>query len=295
MILLAIVIILTVLIIYLLNVRRQQLSRRAHNIQSSQRSQRFYDVNVYPTLADIDHDKILSDVTLLQGKDWVDWPEKNLWDAGWTGASWTVFPLIAFGRKVDRNCKQVPNIMEFISRIDAKYGVKIAILSRLGAGMKLVPHQGWGEHSNSVLRCHYGVIVPAHTVVNGKSRACRIEVADEITDKCPECNMDVANVGLTDDSMTDVGLTEVGTRESVSTNVCTKCYDGYVYESRKHRTGEWIIFDDSKMHMAENTTDKDRIVLILDITRPVDIPAGTSTVEDTSELKSIIAEYEKKE
>lgn len=239
------------------------------------RSQRFYEVTeVYPKLCEIDHAAVKNEVIALNTKQWVDWPEKNLWDPGYTGATWTVFPLIAFGRRVDRNCAQVPTVMEFIERADAKYGVKIALLSRLGAGMKLVPHQGWGAHSNNVLRCHFGIIVP--NVEVGKSRDCRISVADEIADKCSDCNVS-ADMNRTEKNIT-----------------CDKCYDGYVYESQQHREGEWLVFDDSKMHLAENNTSSERIVLILDILRPSWIPQGTSTVEDTSELKSLIAEYEKK-
>ena len=252
-----------------------------------QRAQRFYEVTkVYPELRNINHAAVKREVgnLLNNNKQWVDWPEKNLWDPGYTGASWTVFPLIAFGKRVDRNCAQVPVVMEFIERMDREYGVRIALLSRLGPGMKLVPHQGWGAHSNSVLRCHYGVFVPSADTSNGKIRDCRIEVADEIMDKCSDCS---ADGGSTDGKNVGEGTGCEGTG-------CDKCYDGYVYEFRQHRDGEWIVFDDSKMHLAENNTSGERIVLILDLTRPRCVPAGTSTIEDTTELKSMIAEHEKK-
>ena len=49
-----------------------------------------------------------------------------------------------------------------------------------------------------------------------------------------------------------------------------------------------VVFDDSKMHYAENKGDRPRIVLILDIERPNHVPKGESCVEDTDELTQFI-------
>jgi aspartyl/asparaginyl beta-hydroxylase (cupin superfamily) len=49
-----------------------------------------------------------------------------------------------------------------------------------------------------------------------------------------------------------------------------------------------VVFDDSKLHFAENNGNHDRIVLILDIERPSFVKKGTSDVEDTSELTQFI-------
>lgn len=231
-------------------------------------AKRFYDVEeVCPELVDIPRDKIMNELMPLYADEWIDWPEKKLWDAGVTGAKWTVFPFIAFGRKVRRNCERAPELMKFINNIDEKYGVSIAILSRLGPGMKLVPHQGWGAHSNTVLRCHYGLVIP--------SGECTIKVAD--------CKCECTNEG---------GYGREDPHEDSKNIKCKKnCYNGYVYESRRHNAGKWIIFDDSKLHMAENASDGDRIVLIMDILRPDWIPPGTSMAADTTELKNLLAEY----
>lgn len=220
---------------------------------TKKRSEKFYEVeNVYPRLAEIstDREKIVKEVERID--QWTNWPEKNLWDPGRSGATWTIFPLRAFGKVVVENCAQVPTIAKFVEEMDREYGVKIAILSKLGPGMKLVPHQGWGRHCNYVLRCHYGISVPP---------GCNIQVADEVTDKCNH------------------------------TNKLRCCYDGYDYAMRHHANDKWIVFDDSKLHMAENLTNSDRIVLILDIKRPDNIPVGTSNVEDTKELENIVASF----
>ena len=53
-----------------------------------------------------------------------------------------------------------------------------------------------------------------------------------------------------------------------------------------------IVFDDSKLHYAENNGPDDRIILILDIERPNNVKIGKSDVTDTSELTQFI-EYMK--
>ena len=49
-----------------------------------------------------------------------------------------------------------------------------------------------------------------------------------------------------------------------------------------------IVFDDSKMHYAENNGDSDRIILILDIERPDFVKKGISDIENTNELNEFI-------
>jgi len=71
-----------------------------------------------------------------------------------------------------------------------------------------------------------------------------------------------------------------------------KCYIGVSDDKREekqyHKNDEWLVFDDSKTHMAENTSDQDRIVLILDLERPLNVKKGSSKIGDTKELLEII-------
>jgi aspartyl/asparaginyl beta-hydroxylase (cupin superfamily) len=62
-------------------------------------------------------------------------------------------------------------------------------------------------------------------------------------------------------------------------------------EKRQQIENQWIVFDDSKWHYADNMADSDRIVLILDILRPKHIELGKSTQEDTTELLGFIKEF----
>ena len=70
--------------------------------------------------------------------------------------------------------------------------------------------------------------------------------------------------------------------------------NSYIYcdnEKRKQEINKWIIFDDSKLHWADNNSNSDRIVLILDIKRPKYIKNGKSNIEETTELIDFINIY----
>jgi aspartyl/asparaginyl beta-hydroxylase (cupin superfamily) len=206
--------------------------------KSVPKNELFYDVNdVFPELEKIHklRPHIMNEVNnviKLQSQ-WNDWPEKDLYDGKGT---WKIFPLYAFGIWVDENCKVMPKLAKFIKSIPK---LKLATLSKLSPGMKLIPHQGWGKHSNNVLRAHYGLIVP--------EKQCYIKVSDE-------------------------------TREKI----------------KFHKNDEWMVFDDSKTHMAENMSSIDRIVLILDIERPEYIEKGKSKIGDSKELIEIVNYFKNK-
>ena len=108
--------------------------------------------------------EILSETIKLNNdinkNDWNDWPETELYEKNGT---WKIFPFFAFNTWVYKNCERCPNIYKFIKKIK---GLKLATLSKLSPGMKLKPHKGWGSHSNHVIRCHYGIIVPKNCFIS---------------------------------------------------------------------------------------------------------------------------------
>lgn len=60
-------------------------------------------------------------------------------------------------------------------------------------------------------------------------------------------------------------------------------------EVRLHKKGELVVFDDSRMHSAYNSSaDFDRTVLILDLERPADVQPGSASGKHTPELDSFI-------
>lgn len=203
--------------------------------QNEQLDNFFYevsDVNTDLLLAGDYKYKMLKNVMNVYNDEWKDWPEKNLYE---NNGTWKIFPFYAFGIWAKDNCDKCPEIYKFIKKIK---GLKLATLSRLSPGMKLSPHEGWGFHSNHVIRCHYGLIVPEN---------CYISVSD-------------------------------GNREEI----------------RYHNKFEWLIFDDSKTHYAENKSNFDRIVLIIDVERPSWIKTGISKVGDSKELLEIVDYFDKK-
>lgn len=213
--------------IYSYNLLNEQCEK---NIQ---KDKFFYEIEEINTqLNNIKHynDEIKNEVLKIncENEHWKDWPERYLYDNN-KNATWKVYPFYAFGIWIEKNCKECPTIYNFIKQIP---NVKLATLSKLSPKIKLKPHQGWSKHSNYVIRCHYGIIVP---------------------DNC-----------------------YVIVKENNKT------------ETRQHKQFEWLIFDDAKEHSAENNSDFERIVLIIDIERPPNIKIGKSEIDDTKELTEII-------
>lgn len=159
---------------------------------------------------------------------WQEWKEYNLYQ---DDTSWTVFPIIVFGKWVKKNIKLCPNLYHLLKTIP---NLVNASFSKLGPNSCLNPHRGWAQLSNFVLRCHLGVQVPDECYVY----CWQDEDYDE--DRPPE--------------------------------------------KRKQAEGNWIVFDDSKWHFADNKSTHDRYVLILDLARPGHIEKGISQVEDTPEV-----------
>lgn len=63
-------------------------------------------------------------------------------------------------------------------------------------------------------------------------------------------------------------------------------------EFRQVKKGDWIVFDDSKIHIGVNESNQTRTVLLLDIERPWWIKKGKSTVPDTPQLKLFISRFQ---
>lgn len=212
--------------------------------KSNKKNKLFYSINeIEPKLNSIDKIKkqILEETIQVYQNNlcagWAEWPEKELYPKSDTDG-WKIFPFFAFGVWVHSNCELCPTMTKFLKNIP---GLKLATLSRLKGGTKLEEHEGWASHSNYVIRCHYGLIVP--------NNQCYIYVKDSANNK---------------------------------------------EEKKYHSKFEWMAFDDSKTHYAHNQSNEDRIVLIVDITRPADIEIGKSDIGDSKELMDIIEYFKQK-
>jgi aspartyl/asparaginyl beta-hydroxylase (cupin superfamily) len=75
--------------------------------------------------------------------------------------------------------------------------------------------------------------------------------------------------------------------------VAVKNDDDTKYKKIYHKYKKWIVFDDSKLHYANNKSSQERLVLIIDIERPDFIKPGTSTIEYSEELINMVNEFKK--
>ena len=78
---------------------------------------------------------------------------------------------------------------------------------------------------------------------------------------------------------------DIPPRES---GACGLCVGG---EVALHEARKILVFDDSISHYAFNHSDRDRVVLILDILRPEWVPPGTCTGGHTNELNKFIDKF----
>src|ERR1700744_2013659 len=192
---------------------------------TKKQNSRFYNIEtIYPKLNNIKkiHKNILDELSKIDNSNWESWPETHLYEKT---DGWKIFPFMAFGIWSIENCKKMPILTKFLKSFP---NLKLATLSKMSGNMSLRPHDGWANHSNYVLRCHYGLIVP--------DKQCYVTVIENSKDHNKKI----------------------------------------ISEDRYHETGKWLVFDDSKTHYATNKSNQDRIVLILDLERPVYIEKGQS-------------------
>jgi hypothetical protein len=164
---LILIVCLLIIVVYFIIVYTNSISNESNVLNSL--SQNFYEVddieqkldNIYQHLHLIQFEVN----QIIQQNNWIDWPEKYLYDGSEdiikktlkNNNSWTIYPFFAFGTIIPENCAKCPNLWNFLKTIP---NIRLATLSKLGPGTKLNTHQGWGNHSNNVIRCHFGFDVP---------------------------------------------------------------------------------------------------------------------------------------
>jgi len=87
------------------------------------------------------------------------------------------------------------------------------------------------------------------------------------------------------------GMMDDGTEHKVrnyNLGLCGAWVDGCV---DTHEEGRIMVFDDSKVHRAFNYSDGERVVLIIDLARPQDLPRGTATGGHSDELDDFISGF----
>jgi beta-hydroxylase len=129
---------------------------------------KFYELDIFPELKQIKlhKDQIRIEVTKsLENnlEEWTDWPEKYLYTKEHV---WKIMPFYYYGTWVNKNCEKMPELTKFLRKLP---NLRIALLSILSPNTVLTEHKGWGSHSNNVLRCHYGILVPHNCYIGVKN------------------------------------------------------------------------------------------------------------------------------
>jgi aspartyl/asparaginyl beta-hydroxylase (cupin superfamily) len=128
---------------------------------------KFYEIDVYPELKQIEphKDQIKIEVKNIlknQSGEVIDCSEKKIYNGD---NVWKLMPLYYYGTWAKKNCDKMPELTKFLNKLPK---LKIALLSILAPKTVLKEHKDWGSHSNNVLRCHYGIIVPHNCYVGVK-------------------------------------------------------------------------------------------------------------------------------
>ena len=84
------------------------------------------------------------------------WVEKNLYQES-NQDGWDIAPLMIGGVRIEDRCKKFPKLIKLIDDIK---GVMSISYSLLKPGTHIVPHKGYDDYSEKVLRYHMGIIVP---------------------------------------------------------------------------------------------------------------------------------------
>jgi aspartyl/asparaginyl beta-hydroxylase (cupin superfamily) len=84
------------------------------------------------------------------------WVEKNLYQES-NEDGWDVAPLMIGGSKIEQRCKKFPKLVALTDQLP---GIMSISFSLLKPGTHIVPHKGYDDYSERVLRYHLGLVVP---------------------------------------------------------------------------------------------------------------------------------------
>ena len=100
------------------------------------------------------YETIKSELLLFneQSIEWPEWPEKRLYE----NDTWSIIPLFAFGRRVNRFTKHFKNTIDIIQKIP---NVQTILFSKSNKFSVIKEHQGWANLSNRILRTQLPIIV----------------------------------------------------------------------------------------------------------------------------------------
>ena len=101
---------------------------------------------------------ITSDLSMnKENKIFQPWIEYDLYNES-NPNGWDIAPFVIGGKFIEGNCKKAPFVSELLKQIP---GIVSGSFSLLKPNTHIVPHQGYDEYSEKILRYHLGLIVPS--------------------------------------------------------------------------------------------------------------------------------------
>lgn len=134
--------------------RTRRVIKRALGITpapADRKARAFYDLAEFPFLQALESEwrAVRAELDALDAGSFVTWPSDD------ARGSWTAFGLYAMKRKIGEYCERCPETTRLIEGIPE---LVTAGFSALGPGTRILPHR---DVSNTTLRCHLGLVVPA--------------------------------------------------------------------------------------------------------------------------------------
>jgi ornithine lipid ester-linked acyl 2-hydroxylase len=125
----------------------------------------FLDPHDYPFMALLEASwRIIRDECVaLPHSSFEPWVQRDMY----SGEGWSVYGLIAFGKRLEGGLRACPRTAEIVSKVT---GLSTVGFSRLTPGAHITPHVGWVK---TVYRGHLGLVVPP------ASNDCAIRVGPE--------------------------------------------------------------------------------------------------------------------
>ena len=222
---------------------------------------------------------IQDEAKLMMEQPWIPWPEDHV-GGGTSGEKrdWTVFPFLHTFPALDESKSKwigstsamCPRTTELLRGIP---NIKTALFSRLGSATRLAPHTGWSDLANYVLRCHICLHMDDTPLDNYEEMIDQDTSSKNTTTITSTMKVEVENAGEMNDKR----------------GTCGMWVDG---EVEYHSLGNIIVFDDSKRHKAFNYSTSERVVLIVDLLRPMGVRHGTAVGGHTEELNMLMENFQ---
>jgi ornithine lipid ester-linked acyl 2-hydroxylase len=139
--------------------------------QMKNHTRSFYTIDDFPQfkILEENYEKILNEFLLVTEERrkkkmeydlFQPWVEKNLYEES-NEEGWDVAPLMIGGNIIEDRCKKFPILHELTSKIKGIVSISFSLLK---PGTHIVPHKGYDDYSERVLRYHMGLIVPVGDV-----------------------------------------------------------------------------------------------------------------------------------